>query len=332
MRRAQRVCWAAVVAIAVVALGACAGKHRYAKYDRQANQESRECTRPPDLTPPSGSYDDRGVEFDWDRLVNPSDPMSRDIDMSYVGAVVEDPDKLEQVYYDATHGHARASFLACQYEVGARAIGRNAARFLTSLECRSLLTCEFEAEKLPLSEETESGQRLLEFVAKEFEREATKQGAWDQLIGYFMPRVAGGKASRRVRPRGSLFIPRRRGPGRWVKVNETMSTRARAYQERITKRSSNEAYEVNGVRFDGYRKGILIEAKGPGYANFVKNGDFQPFFVKTGAKRLLEQARRQSIAAKGRPIEWHVAEKKFGQVLRDYIGERPFGIRIVHTP
>ncbi|WP_428262815.1 hypothetical protein, partial [Haliangium sp.] len=121
-RRRRLPGWAAVglaAAVAAVALGACAGKHEYTKYDRQANEESLECARPPDLSPPAGRYEDRGVELDWDRLVNPRDPMSHDIDMGYVEAVIEDPDKLEQVYYEATHGHARASFLACQYEVGA---------------------------------------------------------------------------------------------------------------------------------------------------------------------------------------------------------------------
>jgi hypothetical protein len=38
-------------------------------------------------------------------------------------------------------------------------------------------------------------------------------------------------------------------------------------------------YRVNGVKFDGYANGVLQEAKGPGYAQFVRNGEFQPWFL-----------------------------------------------------
>src|SRR5262249_14977265 len=65
--------------------------------------------------------------------------------------------------------------------------------------------------------------------------------------------------------------------GRWQTVNEAMSARARAYQTQVTGRTG-EAYVVNGVRFDGVSGGTLLEAKGPGYATFVRNGEFQDFF------------------------------------------------------
>lgn len=319
------------VLVLVTAMSACSGAHRYTEYDRQGIEESHECVKPPDIEPPPGTYENQGLDLDWDRLVHPEDPMSRDIDMRYALQVSEDPEKLEQVYYAATHEHARASFLACQYEVGARVVGRNAARHLTSFECRAILTCDFKAEKLPFSEDTASGERLLTFIAQAFEREAEKQGAFDQLIGYFMPRLAGGKAAKRVRTRGPLFIPRRSGPGRWVKVNESMSARARAYQERITQRSSKKAYEVDGVKFDGYRKGVLLEAKGPGYAKFIRDGKFRPFFK--GEQSLIRQARHQADVAKGTPIEWHVAEHEFAAALRRTLSRaRIGGIRIIHTP
>lgn len=78
-----------------------------------------------------------------------------------------------------------------------------------------------------------------------------------------------------------------------------MSARAAAYQEQITGRAAGPVYRVNGVNFDGYTDGVLQEAKGPGYANFVENGDFQPWY--RGANALAEQATRQLAAAGGTP-------------------------------
>ena len=56
-----------------------------------------------------------------------------------------------------------------------------------------------------------------------------------------------------------------------------MSPRAAAYQARISGRAG-EAFILNGVEFDGIADGILLETKGPGYAGFVKNGSFKPWF------------------------------------------------------
>src|SRR5690606_35788324 len=75
------------------------------------------------------------------------------------------------------------------------------------------------------------------------------------------------------------------GPGKWKRVNETMSERAARYQRQITGRPVDEAYVVDGVRFDGYRNGklvdmpeALLEAKGPGYKTFVAEKDFVRWF------------------------------------------------------
>lgn len=56
-------------------------------------------------------------------------------------------------------------------------------------------------------------------------------------------------------------------------------------------------YELNGVKFDGFKDGVLLEAKGLGYANFVKNGEFAEWFKDTGLKSLLDQVKRQRDAA-----------------------------------
>jgi hypothetical protein len=118
--------------------------------------------------------------------------------------------------------------------------------------------------------------------------------------------------------------------GQWQSVNESMLERARAYQQQITGRSG-QAYFVDGVKFDGVANGGLIDAKGPGYANFVKNGRFRHWF--NGADELVEQAQRQVRAANGTPIRWHVAEADAVTAIRNLFADSGItGIDIIHTP
>ena len=92
-----------------------------------------------------------------------------------------------------------------------------------------------------------------------------------------------------------------------------------------------EAFVVGGVKFDGFIDGVLLEVKGPGYANFVKNGEFARWF--RGAGQLVEQAERQLRAAGGTPIRWHFAEESAAEATRSlFLRERIFGIEIVVTP
>ena len=49
--------------------------------------------------------------------------------------------------------------------------------------------------------------------------------------------------------------------GQWHNVNETMSARARAYQQQITGRYG-QAYIVEGVKFDGVAAGFLSTLRG----------------------------------------------------------------------
>jgi hypothetical protein len=120
-----------------------------------------------------------------------------------------------------------------------------------------------------------------------------------------------------------------------------MSARARAYQEQISGHSADEAYWVGGVgrksggvRFDGFKDGVLLEAKGPGYANkFLDDLDPEYWFEHSGAQELVDQALRQERAAKGIPIVWHVAEAKAAEAIRLLLKrERVRGVTVVHTP
>ena len=118
--------------------------------------------------------------------------------------------------------------------------------------------------------------------------------------------------------------------GQWRTVNEAMSARARAYQQQITGRTG-QSYIVNGVKFDGVNASGLIDAKEPGYATFVRNGQFHPWY--RGADSLVDQARRQVAAANGTPITWHVAEADAATAMRNLLRQNNItGITVVHTP
>jgi hypothetical protein len=83
------------------------------------------------------------------------------------------------------------------------------------------------------------------------------------------------------------------------------------------------------VKFDGFRNNVLLDAKGPGYAAFVRNGEFMGWFQ--GQWSLIEQARRQASAAPGYSIEWHVAEEPAAfQKLLDRASVT--GITVIFTP
>jgi len=94
-----------------------------------------------------------------------------------------------------------------------------------------------------------------------------------------------------------------------------------------------ESYIVRGVRFDGFKDGVLLEAKGLGYANkFTAQMSPKKWFTK-GAEGLRDQAVRQSLAANGVPIRWHVAEAKAADAIRAILKKAEvYGIDVIHTP
>ena len=84
--------------------------------------------------------------------------------------------------------------------------------------------------------------------------------------------------------------------GSWQDVNESMSKASRDYQAAITGHTG-QAWVQNGVKFDGYSNGILIETKAK-YSQFVdSSGTFRSWFK--GADGFVDQARRQLAAANG---------------------------------
>ncbi|CAM4482823.1 restriction endonuclease fold toxin 5 domain-containing protein [Corallococcus exiguus] len=133
-----------------------------------------------------------------------------------------------------------------------------------------------------------------------------------------------------------------KGPGQWAPANESMSPRARGYQEQITGHTADEAYWVGGtstkaggVKFDGFRNGVLLDAKGPGYAAFFED-NLAPkewFRLSGKARELVTQGQRQVdiVRGMGIRIEWHVAEKHAADSIRKLL-ERNSVTEIVVIP
>ena len=78
------------------------------------------------------------------------------------------------------------------------------------------------------------------------------------------------------------------------------------------------------------QSGILIEAKGTGYAEPILRS---PFMAEVFGEAWVEQARRQVAASGGRPIQWHFAEQKAADVAREFFDDNGLKqISVIYTP
>ncbi|WP_254330565.1 Tox-REase-5 domain-containing protein [Corallococcus exiguus] len=121
-----------------------------------------------------------------------------------------------------------------------------------------------------------------------------------------------------------------------------MKPRARRYQEQITGHTADEAYwvggtstQAGGVKFDGFKDGVLLEAKGPGYAKFFDGLEPKAWFKNSGAADLVAQAKRQNEIVRGMGIliEWHVAEAGAAQAIEWLLESETISvIKVIHTP
>jgi hypothetical protein len=141
---------------------------------------------------------------------------------------------------------------------------------------------------------------------------------------------SGGKAGAQTAP------PSSGGPGEWVQAGEYMPEQSRRYQAQVTGAPEGTAYRVkrgdDEVDFDGFEQGVLLEAKGTGYAKWIDDDlNFVEFFK--GRNQMLEQAERQFRVAVGTPIRWIVAEKKLAGALRKLFKANGLeDIEVVHIP
>ena len=131
----------------------------------------------------------------------------------------------------------------------------------------------------------------------------------------------------------SLFSPEvGQITGSWVSESTSgWSKSAISYQEQVTGVSAGNAFEVNGVKFDGVKDGTLLEAKSS-YDNFVgKDGQFQSWFK--GQDALVDQAQRQVGAADGATIEWNFSSQKTLDATQALFKENNItGINLKYTP
>ena len=118
------------------------------------------------------------------------------------------------------------------------------------------------------------------------------------------------------------------GSGRFARTNDVRG-RTAIYQSQVTGYLPDVGYIQNGVKFDGFRDGVLLDAKGLGYARFIKNGKYLPWF--DGQRKLVEQAIRQTNAANGTPIRWFFAEKEAADATRRLLMNRGLNrIEVIH--
>jgi hypothetical protein len=128
------------------------------------------------------------------------------------------------------------------------------------------------------------------------------------------------------------------GPGQWVQKAENMPTESLRYQSHLTGAPAGWVYRVRTgpgprdfVDFDGFKDGVLLEAKGPGYKALLEKMHGKKWFK--GLDEMLEQAERQLRAANGTPIQWHFAEREVADIVRKLLQENEFDtIKVVHTP
>lgn len=120
------------------------------------------------------------------------------------------------------------------------------------------------------------------------------------------------------------------GPGKWVEVcraRHGLEHQSRMSGQPIRDRNGKlyiNEYEVNGVKFDGYRDGILYEYKDK-YANFIgKNKGFREWFE--GAQDARKEALDQVAAAKGIPVVWRVGSNQV-EAFKKAVGKVP-GLKI----
>ncbi len=123
--------------------------------------------------------------------------------------------------------------------------------------------------------------------------------------------------------------------GLWMAENTDPGDRSWVYQGYVTGRPG-EAFEHNGVRFDGVADSALLEAKGY-YRDFIdpKTGDFYDWYYASdsGVEDLISQAKRQVQAAEGAPIEWHFNEEDVMDLVSQlFKNEGLRGIKLVYDP
>jgi hypothetical protein len=121
------------------------------------------------------------------------------------------------------------------------------------------------------------------------------------------------------------------GPGKWVEV--CRSPIGLEHQSKMSGQPIRESggklyineYDLNGIKFDDYKNGILYEYKGR-YGNLLKKDENFPAWAKA-RQEALDEAMRQTRAARGIPVIWRVGADQVN-AFKEAVGDVP-GITIV---
>ena len=135
----------------------------------------------------------------------------------------------------------------------------------------------------------------------------------------------------------NAWIPPSGGPGQWEQKAESMAPEAQRYQTQVTGAPEGWVYRVHTgpgpkdvVDFDGFKGGVLLEVKGPGYQELFRKMKGKKWFE--GLESMLAQAKNQYSAARGSPIQWHFAEKEVADFIRDLFQKEGLeDIQVIHT-
>ncbi|MBJ6369887.1 hypothetical protein JF259_17530 [Snuella sp. CAU 1569] len=108
------------------------------------------------------------------------------------------------------------------------------------------------------------------------------------------------------------------------------------YQNQINGKGGDNEFRVswgkNKVDFDGFKNGILLEAKGY-YQWLIKSGMVGSYQIYSG---MMKQFKRQVEAADGIKLEWHFAEestmKEFKRYLKRNNEDIPDNVEFIYTP
>ncbi|MGW2571097.1 RICIN domain-containing protein [Streptomyces sp. NPDC001537] len=126
------------------------------------------------------------------------------------------------------------------------------------------------------------------------------------------------------------------GPGKWVFTNEKgKRARAIAYEFQVTGLPEGFGYKIlntpnfkGELKFDGFKNGVLLEAKGPGYSDILK---FRPNLVQ---EDFVTQAEKQVAAAPSTRIEWHIAERDVFEKVQKLFAENDQlkRVKVIYSP
>ncbi|MBI2839361.1 MAG: hypothetical protein HYX75_13680 [Acidobacteria bacterium] len=195
--------------------------------------------------------------------------------------------------------------------------------------CTAATTPRIHAEKKRKLVEIES--QNLEFIKTAFsavDKVVSMVVVASGLMLRTLPEIAA--AGRSPRPISDAVEQQ---PGQWLRDLEgglNMPDEAAAYQSRVCHADQGWGYYRNGVQFDGYERGTLLDAKfypdGSGMSRSLASNSYR------AGNRALEQAARQLKAAGNIPIQWRVAGEIAARQLQTLFRVNKVPITVVFVP